>query len=481
MGRHKQKDSVRVFDVSKPGRSTPSPTARPVIVNHRQVADDPMITGEPKKPAESGSELMTHSKPVVPISVASGDEGQPDMPAPEDKSAEASTTPEMLSSLSAPVAKDESPSEPPQPSSVEPFSGSQENDSASKPPEDKPTDAPQVIQPLPAELVSPEADDPVGLSSSAPANKSSIAPAPDSAAHDGQPSPGGEDKLPADAKSAEELPAVPENIGEIETLPLPANGHQRPKQAKKSKKWLVPAALLLVVAGYLIMDAGLIGSGNMPFQVFKEENQTAADPLPTAAAQPSDLSPQANTPKAPLGFSQYALPNTKIAFSYPTAWGPPAVSSDAGFSKRGGGNQSDGVYAYLINFEINKDIQLAVTSKKYLSANRPAEYYDFLQWCSGTHDQRIYRQKLLFEKAGGVDTPTTITCSDGPVAGASAIDGSTIMQADARNASSQPIGDIYTKNLTDAEFVVIRAKDSTRANSEAVKNLLSSIKVAGQP
>ncbi len=78
-------DDERVFDVAKPGKSEPSSTSRPVIVGHKKMIDDPMVTpsasatldskknGEQSgtllgKPPEEQSLAPHEGKSVVPIS-----------------------------------------------------------------------------------------------------------------------------------------------------------------------------------------------------------------------------------------------------------------------------------------------------------------------------------------------------------------------------------------------------------------------------
>jgi hypothetical protein len=162
-------------------------------------------------------------------------------------------------------------------------------------------------------------------------------------------------------------------------------------------------------------------------------------------------------------------------------WGDPASTTDPGYSKRGGDNQTDGTYAYLVNFAADKDIQIAVTSSKFLPASRAPLYYDYLQWCTGSADNKIYQSVLNFSTASKVDTPTTITCNQGPLAGASAIDSSTIVQLKAADAAGKAVGDIYTLNLKDPSLVVFRVKDAAMANSTDIKQLLNSVQITSTP
>ncbi len=54
-------NSKQVFDVSKPGKSTPSSTSRPVIVNHGPMLKDPMVA-QSKKDEETTEETTQPTK-----------------------------------------------------------------------------------------------------------------------------------------------------------------------------------------------------------------------------------------------------------------------------------------------------------------------------------------------------------------------------------------------------------------------------------
>jgi hypothetical protein len=178
----------------------------------------------------------------------------------------------------------------------------------------------------------------------------------------------------------------------------------------------------------------------------------------------------------PAGFKEYKLADTNITFAAPAAWGDPASTTDPGYAERGGTNQPTGNFAYLVNFAINKDIQIAVTSSKYLPAVRAPLYYDYLQWCTGSADSKIYQSILNFSTANKVDTPSTITCNQGPIT-ASPINSSTIVQLKATDAAAKVIGDVYTMNLKDPALVVFRVKDAAMSNGTDIKQLLGTVKV----
>jgi hypothetical protein len=94
----------------------------------------------------------------------------------------------------------------------------------------------------------------------------------------------------------------------------------------------------------------------------------------------------------------------------------------------------------------------------------------------GTNDNRLYKQTLHFTTANKADTPSTITCDQGPLTDATKIDNSTIVQVGTKDAGGKAIGDLYTENLDDKEFTVVRAKDATSKNSDYIKTLLGTVK-----
>jgi hypothetical protein len=250
-------------------------------------------------------------------------------------------------------------------------------------------------------------------------------------------------------------PAEPQPL-HVEGLHL---GEPRPKNRRWI--WAVIVLLILVIAAYLAFH-------------FLKHSPAAPTP-PTISNKP----PASTAPALPAGFKEYKLADTNLTFAAPTAWGDPTSVTDPGYARRGGTNQPTGTYAYLVNFAANKDIQIAVTSSKYLPAARAPLYYDFLQWCTGSSDNKIYQSVLNYSTTNKVDTPTTITCDQGPLADATQINDSTIIQTKATDASSKVIGDIYTMNLKDPVLVVFRAKDAAMTNGPDIKQLLGTVRLTG--
>jgi hypothetical protein len=253
-------------------------------------------------------------------------------------------------------------------------------------------------------------------------------------------------------------------------LPIPAPPGAHGVHAPRRKlPFIVAAVILLLAAAYLLIDSGTIaGNVNLPIHIFSQEDENNGQ---IVSPVPASQQPSAGSTAAAL--TRYTVSGTSISFSYPSVWGSAILTTDPGFSKRGGGNQSDGTYAYLINFSDNAAVQAAITSSQYLPASRTALYYDFLQWCVGTADAKFYRQTLKFNSADEVDTPATIVCDQGPLNDAKKSDDSTIVQPKTTDAAGVPQGDIYTKNLKDSKLPVLRIKDANSANAENIIKLLT--------
>lgn len=249
----------------------------------------------------------------------------------------------------------------------------------------------------------------------------------------------------------------------------PVNEGNAPKHHKsRAKLWLLPLLILLLLAGaYAAIDKGLILSNiNLPVHIFKKTG--------TAATNSQSSSPGAQA-SIPSGFTGTKLLEANLTFAYPTAWGAPIATSDQGFSKRSSSAKADVDYALVVTFPDNKDVQLAITSGKFLPPARAAGYYDLLGWCVGTVDTKYYAGVLRFSTADGVDTPTTVTCDQGPLNNVAKLTSDTIVQTNIKNADGSLLGDIYTKNLKNSDYVVARAKDATAKNGDLIQTMFGTI------
>lgn len=234
----------------------------------------------------------------------------------------------------------------------------------------------------------------------------------------------------------------------------------------RSKFWLGLLVLLAVLAVvYGAIDKGLIlNNVNLPLHVFKQ-------PEPAVTSTPA-----ASGPVIPSGFTITKLVEANLAFFYPTAWGAPTAAIDQGFSKRSANDKPDVNYAFVVDFPNNKEVQLTVTSGKYLPPARATLYYDFLGWCTGTADGKYYFGALRFTTTDGMDNPSTITCDQGPLNNVVKLNNDTIVQTNVKNADGGVLGDIYTKNLDDKLYVVARIKDVGMKNGDHIKTMLDSFK-----
>ncbi len=249
----------------------------------------------------------------------------------------------------------------------------------------------------------------------------------------------------------------------------PIDNGQPPKHKKsRAKMWLWSLLVLVLLAGaYAAIDKGLIlDSVNLPYHVFQQDKAATADTASNAATS--------SQVTVPSGFIGTKLVEAGLAFSYPGTWGAPTATTDLGFSKRSASAKPDTNYAFVVNFPDNKDVQIAITSGKFLPPARATLYYDFLGWCVGTADAKYYGGVLRFSTdADKNDTPSTVTCDQGPLNNVAKLDGDTIVQTNIKSTDGTVLGDIYTKNLKNNDYVVVRVKDTTMKNGDQIKSLLA--------
>lgn len=245
----------------------------------------------------------------------------------------------------------------------------------------------------------------------------------------------------------------------------------------KPRVWVwVAAALVALALVYSAIDAK---TDVLPFHIFSHDKNNTAENS-NQAAQNSKASSQTTLP---TGFTRYQPTGTPLSFGYPNTWGTPATTADAGFTQRGKDKKSDGNHAYIITFATNKDVEVAITSSKYLPAARGTLYYDYLQWCVGTNDGKYYIKTLHFTTTAGIDTPSNAVCDQGPLSDAKQLIGdndlvnkATIVQLNTKDANGVNLGDLYTASLANAsDLVVLRVKDAKMTNSSDIKKLLSTI------
>ena len=308
------------------------------------------------------------------------------------------------------------------------------------------TPAPPALMTAPAEPV--ESAQPLGDNLGAALQPDNVAAAPD--------------LTPAPTQNSA-LPKPQPPAGSDMEVHLPAG---KLTGGGRGKEWLLWFIILLLV-------------GAAVYGVYLALNRSQKSQLPPTNQSSATSTPsQTSQTTVPAGFTAFEVPNTNIGFNYPTAWGTPSTVVDPGFSKRGGTNQSDGTHAYLVNFATNKDVQVAITSSKYLPAARAGLYYDVLQWCLGTNDAKYYFETLHYTTTAGVDTPSTRVCDLGPLSDASKLSNVTIVQLKTKDASGTVIGDLYTVNLSDKSLPVLRVKDAAMSNGDNIKKLLDSITVS---
>jgi hypothetical protein len=190
-------DENRVFDVSRPSKVSPPPTSRPVIVGHHPM-NDPMVRED-----GFGTEPPMPATKIPVVSDGSAGDGS-------------MTVEQALAAHQA--------AETPQPSSSEPTTQgspaifSDHNEEASQ--------APAVVEPTP------------------PNQSVGEGPFTDM---EPKPTPGPQSDLP---------PPAPHQEPDIEGLHF-----AEPKPKRGRMKWVLASLLVLLIAGYLVIDSGLVNAG----------------------------------------------------------------------------------------------------------------------------------------------------------------------------------------------------------------------------
>lgn len=422
-------DDNKFFDVSRSQQTGPHPTSKPIIVGHHPMMPDPMLREEDSSSTPMNIPVRRDKPtPEVPEPV------EPDkLPSLHDISAPHETGPALTPSDSTAVSPEltDTVSQDPNASAI--FMT------------ESPPAAEDIISPQtsvrPAIQMPPTGPQPPPPTFQVPALSGLATPT------------GGRSPESTSASGGEELH-------------LPA-GHAAYHHKPRVWVWVL-VALVILASIYAAVDAK---TDWLPFHIFNH----SSDNTTTPAADSSSSTPPTNQSTLPAGFTQYQPTGTPLVFAYPDTWGKPTTTTDPGFSQRGTGKKADGVHAYLIGFATNKDIQIAITSSKYLPAARGALYYDYLQWYTGTGDGKFYKCRLLFKTAGGVDTPSTTSCDQGPLTDATKFNNAIIIQSKTKDPFGAVLGDIYTANLSDAALPVLRVKDAKMQSGSDIKKLLGTI------
>ena len=211
-----------VFDVSKPGKSAPSATSRPIITGHGPMLKDPMVNDKQadEKPSEESPKTKTTAKVIVPV----------DTPEDEDK---------IEVSRSKPA--DKKPAD-------------ENTEVETKPPEDSEVKSEETDKPAEAVATTGSVD-------TAPQAEGLGSAAVDQALN----------KQPT-GPTKEEIARQEqiEGLVEAETYFLPIGQVTRRRNNRRAVVVLLVVLLLALVGGYAALDAGLVDAGfELPFDLIK--------------------------------------------------------------------------------------------------------------------------------------------------------------------------------------------------------------------
>jgi hypothetical protein len=213
-----RRDYTKVFDVSRPSRTNPDPTSKPVIVGHQPMMADPMVRPiSVHSDPEAGFDSTPHHAKVIEVSSEiRGHIAQSQPPSPADLAATAAE--ENTAGVIVP--------EPATPSALEPIA---------------PPAAVQPQQSVPPPAAAPIAE----MTPSMPAlpiQQPVSAPPPE-----------------PDLTSIQHVP--------VSHMPASPTG-----RLKKVGLWLFVAVILVGFGLYLAIDAGFIQAGfNLPFHIFSRQ------------------------------------------------------------------------------------------------------------------------------------------------------------------------------------------------------------------
>jgi hypothetical protein len=294
-----KKQSPRVMDVSKPGKSTPSASSRPVIVGHRPAVQDPMVNeNKPEKPSgeAAGQKIdvkRTAPKVIAPIST------------PEDlaKAAEAKaapSAPEPEATLEPPV--EETPAE----------EAPSTDDQSAPEPEEPAEEAPEIPEapeetPSPADDQAPEiseytAADSEASTQEAKSQKQKATSSKDkgSSVVDALASQASKDKPKKDAQADEQLQ---KRLDEVEKLvddkKYYVHTSQTTGKQRRTRWFALILVVLLLAGGYLALDAQVIKNDiQLPYEFFEEAEhvEPSANNTPPTTPVTTDTTTQPEEP-----------------------------------------------------------------------------------------------------------------------------------------------------------------------------------------
>lgn len=142
----------------------------------------------------------------------------------------------------------------------------------------------------------------------------------------------------------------------------------QPKAPKALRYFVGIIVFLLLLAGaYVAADAGAFGGSiKVPYHVFPQSKDVSDTPTNTAATPAKTVPiPAPTTPTTPAKLSQFKDVTLGLNFSYPTAWGTPTVESgklnDTG---------TESVKTYRVTFKDLANAELRITQNNWASSQK---------------------------------------------------------------------------------------------------------------
>jgi hypothetical protein len=255
----------KVFDIAKPGKTAASASSRPVIVGHKTLLQDPMVTNMPSAPILKKVKIDQNDEGVD--ETVSGDPaGDIKLLDSSDKTIEPSDTESIA---------DEQPE-------AEPLEESDEPENEQKPVEpavkDKPDEAEEVPEPDVSNETEKEPDEEKNEDEAEATDKSDASQDTDSDKAADKPTESKKDKdkqVDDSAKVAQE--AAYQKLIDDKTYFVPIGEQKRKRSMRRFLLIIILLLLLAIMAGDLLIDNGTIKTNiKPPIRILNKNTQSGS-------------------------------------------------------------------------------------------------------------------------------------------------------------------------------------------------------------